>query len=460
MPNNIQDILAGTVRISSPKLTGAGNAVGTGYLLGHGRVGTAQHVVDGVLAGETQVSFRGGAVLGATVERVDAATDCAVLLIKGDLPALARPLALGSSVQWKAPFDGYGFPLAARQAGITFEGIVSNPDSFDDLGAPVLELTSKEVSAGMATPFHGFSGSPVLVDGLVVGHLKRCIADPADPNRPAFGKVFASRIDAMVALLSSLPLPNAPVQHVVVPPAPGSSAQRHDAAKVQAMAQRWLADDSLSEQARLDAAESLIQLAAPAEASALLQHAAPGLRSRQLSALASAKMGGAANIAHALQMLEQLYAEGHVDPETSGILGGRYKQRWLHSQQPGDLERAFDIYRRSFETTPDHYPGINVAAISLWRGDKTLSQTVARQVRQMLEDKPAASRTAWDQASLAEANLLAGDTAAALAQYRSAAAACQYAKGSLDIMRDQLQRNAQALQLPPPLFDGLFDPPP
>jgi hypothetical protein len=47
-----------------------------------------------------------------------------------------------------------------------------DPDSKDDQKAPVLLLRSKQIAAGEGASLHGFSGSPVLVSGMVVGHLK------------------------------------------------------------------------------------------------------------------------------------------------------------------------------------------------------------------------------------------------------------------------------------------------
>jgi tetratricopeptide (TPR) repeat protein len=57
----------------------------------------------------------------------------------------------------------------------------------------------------MASPLHGFSGSPVLVEGKVVGHIKRVLSDPDYPGRPALGIVYAVPSRAVLGLLGAAP---------------------------------------------------------------------------------------------------------------------------------------------------------------------------------------------------------------------------------------------------------------
>src|SRR5262249_1132974 len=65
---------------------------------------------------------------------------------------------------------------------------------------------------GNASPLHGFSGSPVLVDGAVVGHLTKHLGDPDDRRRAAYGLVYACPIRAVHDLLDA--------QHTLVAIAP------------------------------------------------------------------------------------------------------------------------------------------------------------------------------------------------------------------------------------------------
>jgi CheY-like chemotaxis protein len=198
-------------------LIAAGTAKGTGYLIDSERVATCAHVVQGAGEGGTiSVDFH-GEVRDASVLKVDRANDCAILQLHQPLSGVT-PLRLNARCRWKAPWDGYGYPAVAKGAGIPLEGAVRDPAARDDLGAPVLILASPEVAAGMAAPIHGFSGSPVVVEGAVVGHLKRIIPDPGmDPTgsgrnpRPAFGYVYATPSNAVLTLMGMSPEEHDPV---------------------------------------------------------------------------------------------------------------------------------------------------------------------------------------------------------------------------------------------------------
>jgi tetratricopeptide (TPR) repeat protein len=71
----------------------------------------------------------------------------------------------------------------------------------------------------------------------------------------------------------------------------------------------------------------------------------------------------------AIEFLEGQDARG-TDP--FGVLGGRYKRRWLLERRRADAEKAFDMYRRGYERAnakADHeqafYHGINLAFMEL-----------------------------------------------------------------------------------------------
>lgn len=195
----------------------AGTTKGTGYLIDRAHVATCAHVVQGTVEGGTiSVDFH-GVGRDANVLKLDGVNDCAILRLHQPL-AEVKPLRLNARCRWKAPWDGYGYPAIAKGAGIPLEGAVRDPAAHDDLGAPVLILACPEVAAGMAAPIHGFSGSPVVVEGAVVGHLKRIIPDPGmDPTgsgrnpRPAFGYVYATPSNAVLTLMGLSPEEHDPV---------------------------------------------------------------------------------------------------------------------------------------------------------------------------------------------------------------------------------------------------------
>ena len=182
----------------------AGNSKGSGYLVDHDRVVTCAHVVKPIgEGGKATVTFA-TTELEATILKLDETSDAAVLTLSHPLDDIA-PLKLAGSVDRKASWDGYGFPDLNKGKGLPLEGAVMDPDSTDDQNVPVLLLKSEQVAAGEGASLHGFSGSPVLVSGLVVGHLKRYIKDKESPLRPAYGYVFATPSSAVLRLLGTQP---------------------------------------------------------------------------------------------------------------------------------------------------------------------------------------------------------------------------------------------------------------
>jgi tetratricopeptide (TPR) repeat protein len=182
----------------------AGGSKGSGYLVGRDRVITCAHVVKSAgEGGKATVTFP-SIELEATILKLDDVADAAVLTLSRPLDDVA-PLKLAGGIDRKASWEGYGFPDLAKGEGIPLEGAVMDSDSTDDQKVPVLLLRSEQIAAGGEAPLHGFSGSPVLVDGLVVGHLKRYIKDKESPLRPAYGYVYATPSRAVLHLLGAQP---------------------------------------------------------------------------------------------------------------------------------------------------------------------------------------------------------------------------------------------------------------
>ena len=92
----------------------AERSYGTGYLIASDRVITCAHVV----TGRRSISVHFGAAEHA-VTRVDAddQADCAALTISPPTEGIT-PLRLGGRCRVKADWDSYGFPRAARGAGL------------------------------------------------------------------------------------------------------------------------------------------------------------------------------------------------------------------------------------------------------------------------------------------------------------------------------------------------------
>src|SRR2546422_7511287 len=160
---------------------------GTGYFVSPNQIATCKQVVGD--DAEVTVTLDNSQVKAAVIAR-DAEMDCAILQIENAVAA-SRPLSLAGGVKRKAVWDGYGFPRAGLGHAIPLTGEILDPDGRDTRDAPAMILYSDQVAAGMGTPLHGFSGSPIIVKGAVVGHLKRFVSDPDDDFRPAFGLVYA-----------------------------------------------------------------------------------------------------------------------------------------------------------------------------------------------------------------------------------------------------------------------------
>ena len=194
------------------------DGTGTGYLVAQNRIATCHHVVKSWQEGATYTILLGPNAVRYEAHglRSDAQLDCAILAL--DTPCQITPLPLATSLQRKAAWEGYGYPATATKAnlaiptGLPIAGVVSDPVTKDDAGRRALLLYSDQVAAGQASPLHGFSGSPVLVEGAVVGHLTKYIGDPNDRSRAAYGYVYACPIEAVRALLDVQP------QAVVIAP--------------------------------------------------------------------------------------------------------------------------------------------------------------------------------------------------------------------------------------------------
>jgi hypothetical protein len=189
----------------------AGSA-GSGYLIAHGHIGTAQHVVDKLAMHEkVDVEIGIGELLHkctATMLRADPATDAAVLVI--DKPFDRDPMPLSQhGCELHATWSAFGFPGVAQRlandkvphTGVKISGHVEDPSTTNDRGELAIQLFSNSFAAGTATPIHGFSGSPVMIGGALVGHLTKGLPDRDDTARIAFGFGYACPISAVVALL-------------------------------------------------------------------------------------------------------------------------------------------------------------------------------------------------------------------------------------------------------------------
>ena len=121
------------------------------------------------------------------------------------------------------------------------------------------------------------------------------------------------------------------------------------------------------------AADGLVKLERKTEAIAMLEKLRlrfpQAIRPKQLHALALARRADANDLRDAQRILGPLYAAGHRDPETVGIYGRTWMDRFALSKARTDLEQSRNLYAEAFDrATDDYYTGINAAAKSVFLG--------------------------------------------------------------------------------------------
>jgi hypothetical protein len=85
------------------------------------------------------------------------------------------------------------------------------------------------------------------------------------------------------------------------------------------------------------------------------------------------------------QILKTIEKEKGPDPETLGLLGRVYKDRYKELKKEekswavADLDSAIDAYTRGFESDPrDYYPGVNAITLLVEKGDEDAMKEASR----------------------------------------------------------------------------------
>lgn len=227
-----------------------------------------------------------------------------------------------------------------------------------------------------------------------------------------------------------------------------ASGQSGTVAEVQAL---WKDTGSEDAAPLIAAAETLASRNKFKEALKALQGAPRTLRVRQLEAFALRKSG---QIEKGTQLLEGLKAEGHLDPETAGLLAGSYKARWQTNGDGAYKELSYQTYREAYERVGDSFTGINAAAMALQCGDTAKSREFARQVLEVLRARDDGKLTHWELASIGEAHLLLQEMDEARAAYRRAVAMAAGRHQDIAVMRRQARLNLRALGQPQDQLDS------
>jgi hypothetical protein len=202
------------------------------------------------------------------------------------------------------------------------------------------------------------------------------------------------------------------------------------------------------------------------------------LRLRQLQGLALARSG---DFERANRLLAQLAQEGCADAETLGMLARTHKDLALATQAPAlrahHLQAGFALYARAFDdarragaAADALYVGINAATMAVLKGDLARGREIAQQVQAIGTRWPEHGAQPqpdyWQAATLGEAALILGDSAAAALHYGRAAALAGKRFGDISSTRRQARllaahlpgdgsAAADALRVPPVLvFTG------
>ena len=178
------------------------------------------------------------------------------------------------------------------------------------------------------------------------------------------------------------------------------------------------------------AAEGLLSLGKRNEAIAMLAELETNLfpraiRPKQLRALALARRAEGSDLSDAQAILGELYSSGERDPETLGLYGRTWMDRYAVSGDPNHLRRSRDYYAEAFEgAQDDYYTGINAAAKSVFMGepdDLAAAADYASRVQDIVGTEPTKGDY-WATATVGEVFLIKGDYAEAGRLYEAAVA--------------------------------------
>lgn len=189
------------------------------------------------------------------------------------------------------------------------------------------------------------------------------------------------------------------------------------------------------------AAEGLVKLKEPERALALLAKLEAqfprSLRVRQLKGLALARSG---DWQGAQLELEELRAMGEQDPETLGILGRTWMDRYKESGNRNHLLRSRELYEQAFENDPtDYYTGINAASKSVFLDELDTAAQYAERVQEIVGTEKTEGDY-WATATVAEVQLIRQQYTKAGELYRDAVAMAPQERGSHESTWSQAQR--------------------
>ncbi len=198
----------------------------------------------------------------------------------------------------------------------------------------------------------------------------------------------------------------------------------------------------------LAAAQGLISMGIYDDARKVLKHALvhfpKSIRAIQLEGLALRRLK---KYQEAIDVLSELKAAGHQDPETMGILGAAWDGRYQESRKAMHLRKSRELYRTAFQGDPkDYYTGINAASKSLFLGEPQEAERLAAEVFPLVENA-SDGEDFWAGCTLGEVYLLQRKIDSAAEQYQKVIDKHSAKVGDLSGTRQQAERICAAHEL-------------
>jgi tetratricopeptide (TPR) repeat protein len=204
------------------------------------------------------------------------------------------------------------------------------------------------------------------------------------------------------------------------------------------------------------AAEGLTKLKKNDEAiemlTAIEQRFPRALRPKQLLALALARRGAEGDLDRAQGIVGELYALNEKDPETLGIYGRTWMDRYQKSGNILHLKKSRDLYAEAFALAQDdYYTGVNAAAKSVLLGtgeDLERARDYGQQVL-VLVGSDTVPGDYWKTATVGEVHLMVGNHGDAAQRYADAVAMAPDETGSHETTWKQACRLMKAMGTAP-----------
>lgn len=155
------------------------------------------------------------------------------------------------------------------------------------------------------------------------------------------------------------------------------------------------------------------------------------------------------------ELLEHLPPSHPIRPDTLALRGRIAKDCFAHlppASRPAlrAIRKSFTAYAEAYAVSGDPFHGINEASTRFLAGQESRSRALAGEIKAECLARQAGNREPdrWLCATIAEASLLLGDEKDAAAYYRKTLRLSRAETGAADVIRRQVNRLSQAIEIP------------